>query len=210
VSTVQLAWPTLGGPIRASSLPPARDDDAELLGHLDASTEDEVFAVLVTRYQERVFRLALSLLGPGGELEAEDVAQEVFLQVHRKLHTFRSESRFSTWLYRIAYRKAVDASRRARHRHPHVGDDALAGEADPQPGADGLERTLAAERRAALARALATLPARHRSAVYLHYWLGLSVEEIARLLDASPNTVKSYLHRARARLAPLLSGGAFS
>lgn len=204
--SVELAWSFPSAPLRATGLRSAEGtDDAEILRRLDAGTEEEVFSVLVRRYQDRVFRLALSVLGPGNELEAEDVAQEVFLQLHRKLDTFRSESRFSTWLYRIAYRKAVDAQRRARHRHPHLGEDVLGEGADRSPQSSPLERALADDRRRALHRAITALRPRQRSAIHLHYWLGYSVEEIAKLHGTSPGTVKSDLHRARARLAPLLS-----
>jgi len=203
----EIAWSFPPPPLRVMGLleDEGTDDDAAILCRLDAGTEEEIFSVLVRRYQDRVFRLALSVLGPGNELEAEDVAQEVFLQVHRKLHTFRSESRFSTWLYRLAYRKAVDAQRRARHRYLHLGDDALVEGADPSVESSPLERALADARRRALHRALAQLRPRQRSAVHLHYWLGCAVEEIAALHGTSPGTVKSDLHRARARLAPLVS-----
>ncbi len=170
----------------------------------------EAFTILVDQHRERVFRLALSVLGPGGAAEAEDVAQEVFLTVFRRLHTFRNESRFATWLYRITYRRAIDVRRRARFRLPHTGDEVLAA----LPATDAAGRTIAhpfseaisVEERIRLYAAVEALPELQRSAVYLHYWLGETVEAIGRLLGRRPGTIKSCLHRARAKLARLLGG----
>jgi RNA polymerase sigma factor (sigma-70 family) len=176
--------------------------DADLIRRLRETGSHECFAALVERYRGRVFRLAVSILGPGGVAEAEDVTQETFVLVHRRLHTFRSESRFCTWLYRLAYRRAVDYRRQARFRLPHVADEAL--ESLPGGGPSSLEQLLATERDAQLVAAVAALGDPHRSAVYLHYWLGESIDSIAELLQVRPGTVKSYLHRSRKRLARLL------
>lgn len=187
----RLAW------IAALSARSRDVSDTELLSRLKAGEEDEVFAILLQRYQERIFRLAVSILGREGQFDAEDVAQEVFLKLYRKLHTFRCESRLSTWIYRIAYRMAIDARRRPRHRYRHVEEGSLEGLSTTSPVTD---RTVSGE----LAKALQQLPARQRSAVLLHYWMGYSTEEIAELHAASTGTVKAWLHRARRRLGQLL------
>lgn len=85
----------------------------------------ESFEVLVDRYKDRVFRLAVSIVGPGYAAEAEEVAQEAFLRAYRSLDHFRGESAFGSWLYRITYNLAIDAKRKARMRYPHVGEEAL-------------------------------------------------------------------------------------
>ena len=188
----------------ATQVPPdqGKPADADLIRRLRETGSDECFAALVERYRDRVFRLAVSILGPGGAAEAEDVTQEIFVLVHRKLHTFRSESRFSTWLYRLAYRRAVDYRRQARLRLPHIGEEVL--ESLPGGAPSSLEQMLATERGVQLLAAVSALDDPHRSAVYLHYWLGESIDSIAELLQVRSGTVKSYLHRSRRRLARLL------
>jgi RNA polymerase sigma factor (sigma-70 family) len=196
-STVAIiAAPTRVSPDRG------RPADADLIRRLRETGSDECFAALVERYRDRVFRLAVSILGPGGAAEAEDVTQEIFVLVHQKLQTFRSESRFSTWLYRLAYRRAVDYRRQARFRLPHVGEELL--ESLPGGGPSALEQMLATEREVQLLAAVDALGDPHRSAVYLHYWLGESIDSIAELLQVRSGTAKSYLHRSRKRLARLL------
>jgi RNA polymerase sigma-70 factor (ECF subfamily) len=186
------------------------DDDlvARLLAARSSGTDqeaEELFALLVHRHQRRVFKLVLSVLGPGRGAEAEDLTQEVFLKVYRRLDSFRSESRFSTWLYRIAYRRAIDLKRLARFHMLHVDDEVLAslpteGETAPAP----YRNTLNSEARIKLYAAVMVLPQLQRSAVLLHYWMDEDVETIAKLLDRRPGTIKSLLFRARKRLARLL------
>ena len=167
---------------------------------------DEQFALLVHRYRGRVFRLAMSVLGPGASAEAEDVTQEVFLRVYRRLDTFRSESRFSTWLYRIAYRRAIDFRRTARLRLPRTTDEILEAWSDQPDGATNpLGQALSRERALSTHSAVHALKEPYRSTLYLHYWLGLGVDEIAALRGVAPGTVKSWLHRARAKVEHLLS-----
>lgn len=170
-------------------------EDAQVIERFLATRDGDAFEILVDRYKDRLFRLALSVLGNGHEAEAEEVTQDVFVKAFQQLSGFRAESRFSTWLYRIAYREAVDHKRRGRLRWPHVDESELekrspAGE-DPHAAAE------AQERRRQVQSCLEVLPDLYRSALHLHYWLGHSVEEIAELLGVPTGTVKSYLHRGR-------------
>jgi RNA polymerase sigma-70 factor (ECF subfamily) len=183
---------------RLGSAPGASDDDAALLRSYLRNRDPELFARLVRRHEASVFRLVVSILGPAHGADAEDVTQDIFVHVYHKLDNFRFASRFSTWLYRIAYRKAIDEKRRARYRHPHVGEELLAqrpeSSVDPQQGALGREAAQA------LRKQVAELTEPYRSAVLLYYWMDLPVEEISRVLGAKATTVRSYLHRARAKL----------
>jgi RNA polymerase sigma-70 factor (ECF subfamily) len=180
----------------------SRDDRDLIRGFLEGHDE-ECFGALVARYRDRVLRLAASILGPGAGMEAEDVTQEVFVQVHRKLGTFRSESAFSTWLYRIAQRRALELRRRARYRHPHTHDAVLAGLAATTDD-DGLTAAVARQRQLALYSAVEALKEPLRSTIYLHYWLDESIESIAELKGARPGTIKAQLHRGRKRLGTFL------
>ncbi len=179
---------------------------AEIIARSLKSGDESLFAELVDTYKERVHRLVVSILGPGFDADAEDVAQEVFIQVYRSLPSFRRDSTFSTWLYSITRRKAIDRKRRARFRMPHVDERALETAADVAAGAHRIQPTGTGgaidefEQRDLVAAVLAALPQRYRTVVHLRYWMGCSVNEIAELSGMRPGTVKSHLHRARALL----------
>lgn len=175
--------------------PPTVETDDALLERCRAGADAEAFGELVRRYQDRVFRVALSVLGRGFAGEAEEVAQEVFLRVHRAIGSFRGESQLGSWLYRIAFNQAVNVKARVRYRAPHLGVEALAEAAAPGPDAHDALAARRSER--ALLECIAELPEVYQSALRLHYWMDAGVAEIATLLGVPENTVKSYLHRAR-------------
>lgn len=178
-------------------------EDAQIIAEFLRASQPDLFELLVDRYKERVFRLVLSILGPGWTGEAEEVTQEVFVIVYRQLETFRQESGFGTWIYRIAFNRAIDAKRRPHRRHPHVSAEVLEGVADrsrPSP----LTAAEIAEQRQLVRSCMDQLPDVYRSVIYLHYWLECSMDEIGDLLGVAPGTVKSYLHRGRQRLYVLM------
>lgn len=157
--------------------------------------EAEAFEALVVTYQHRVFSIAVRMLGDRSE--AEDVAQEVFLRVHRSIRGFRGEAKLSTWLYAITSRLCLNRLKSGSHQRK-AGETALERIADgrPDPGAT-LE---ASELDAALHRAIAELDDERRIVVVLRDLHGLSYEEIATALDLELGTVRSRLHRARMEL----------
>ena len=191
---------------------PAVDED-EALAARAAAGEEPAFEELVARYQARVYRLACRLTGSEGD--AKDVLQETFLAVHRGLPAFRGESRFSTWLYRIATNAAL-MQRRARARRPTESLEAFL----PRFDADGrhaaepadllaasraderLDRKLLAEKaRAGLER----LPDIYRDAFVLRDLEEMSTSEVAELLRIDPAAVRQRVHRARMMLRGYLS-----
>jgi RNA polymerase sigma-70 factor (ECF subfamily) len=141
---------------------------------------------------------------------ADDLAQDVFVKVYCHLAKFKFESEFGTWLYRIAVNHIKDHLRKIGRRKEvsleDVAEGRLAAE-DPGPGREA-ER-LTEERRAAVHKALSTLPQKYNVILTLRDVRGLSYEEIADVLKISPGTVDSRLHRARRQLrkkmAPLLA-----
>ena len=161
----------------------------------------EAFETLVVTYQHRVFSIALRMLGDRGE--AEEVAQEVFLRVHRSIQSFRGEAKLSTWLYAITSRLCLNRLK-SPGRQRRVGEAALARIANghPDPGAT-LE---ASELQGALHRAIAELDEERRIVVVLRDLHGLAYEEIAAALDLELGTVRSRLHRARMELKQRLEG----
>ena len=171
------------------------ETDATLAAAYRDRGDQEAFTELVRRYRERVFRLALSILGEGFAGEAEEVTQEVFFRVHGAVASFRGDAQFSSWIYRIAFNVALNLKARVRYRAPHLSEETLATTA--APAADPVERL-------ALMGAIEELPEIYQSALRLHYWMGASIEEIAELIGVPENTVKSYLHRARRLLYGIL------
>lgn len=170
------------------------DDESALVAYLRTGDAD-LFRLLVERHQDRVFRLVASVLGPFADLDAEQVTQAVFLQIHEKLASFRGEARFGTWLYRVAYNRALKQRRRARVRLPHVSLKALRHLPSHPPDED-----VGQDRRRTVARLVEELPGVYRTVIHMHYWQDSSVEEIAEILGVAAGTVKSYLFRARQRL----------
>jgi len=170
--------------------------DSDLVARFRETRDDELFQQLVERHQQRVFHVALSVLGPAYSGDAEEVAQEVFLQAYLQLDGFRGDSALSSWLYRIAWNRAADRRRLARFRHPHVAQDFGAASPDAGPLAGVLDR----ERFARVQAAVETLPEVYRTLVRLHYWLGCPLVEIQEITGIPEGTVKSYLARARKRL----------
>jgi RNA polymerase sigma-70 factor (ECF subfamily) len=176
--------------------------DSDLVAAYRERDDQQAFTELVRRYREPVFRLALSILGPGFAGEAEEVAQEVFLRVHHSLESFRGDAQFSSWIYRIAFNQAINLKERVRYRAPHLSEQMLAAKASP--ATDPLSQLESARSNRALIECVDELPEIYQSALRLHYWMGMGVAEIASLIGVPENTVKSYLHRARQRLHEML------
>jgi RNA polymerase sigma-70 factor, ECF subfamily len=145
------------------------------------------FERLVRTYQEPVWRFLRRLLGDAGM--AEDVAQETFLRVFRRLPTFSFQAKFSTWVFQVARNAGVDELRSRRRRIR------LASLAPPPTPAVGMP-----EARAEIDAALASLPVDLREAVLLIEVLGLRYHEVARVLGVPEGTVKSRVFSARSRL----------
>jgi RNA polymerase sigma-70 factor (ECF subfamily) len=184
---------------------PAADPGPERALIARARAGDEsAFAQLVTEHSARVYG-ALRRFGLTPQ-EADEVAQEVFLRAWRGLERFEERSRFSTWLYRIAFN---EAQRRLARRPPatassQAGDeDAIAALAAPIV-AGPQARILDREFEQMLERALAQLPADLRAAVVLRDLEGLSTEEAAAAAGLRQAAFKSRLHRGRMRLRALL------
>jgi RNA polymerase sigma-70 factor (ECF subfamily) len=159
------------------------------------------FGSLVERHHAALLRILVGVVGDPHA--AEDVAQEIWIIVYRRLPGFQFRARFSTWLYRVAIREACSAKRRIqRWLGRHV---ALGGRDAPAPGREVGDELASHEE---IHRALARLPRSERIAFVL-YAEGLRYEEIAAAQDCGSGTVATRIHRARRRLAefvPLPAG----
>jgi RNA polymerase sigma-70 factor (ECF subfamily) len=158
--------------------------------------DQAAFATLVRRHQNMVFSIALHMLR--GRPAAEDLAQDVFLELYRSLDRLESDAHVVSWLRRVASHRCIDEIRRRNHR-PEFGTDMLpeTGHA-PQP-----REVFAADRLQAL---VAGLPARARMVVVLRYQEEMEPTEIADTLGMPVNTVKSHLRRSITALRERLIG----
>ncbi|WP_161486071.1 RNA polymerase sigma factor [Desulfotomaculum copahuensis] len=183
--------------------------DAQLIG-LSRQGDREAFAGLVTRYQQKVFTVALRLLQD--REEARDVTQEAFIRAYRNLSRFHTGAAFSPWICAIAVNLARDCwRRRQREPGPFPGDDGDGSLPDVPDDRYSPEKIWAAkEKRQAVQRAVAALPWDYRVTVTLRHFQNMSYEEIARSLGLPLNTVKTRLRRGRLmlqkELAPWLAG----
>jgi len=176
--------------------------DSELVSRAQRG-DDEAFSELVDRYRERLFFVALSVLGPAFSPEAEDAAQVGIMKAYRAIAGFRAESSVATWLSRIVRHEALAIKARSRFRRPHLGEESVA--AMPHQAATPEQESLAKQQNADLQACIQHLPEIYQTIVRLYYWLDWPVGEIAALLVLPENTVKSYLHRARKLLHNCLS-----
>lgn len=178
--------------------------DNDLIAAVLAGNET-AFADLVDRYKDRVFRLLGRFCRDA--VECEDLAQDVFLKVFRKLHTFQHDSAFFTWLYRITVNTATDHLSRASRRRLHlVEDESTLDSGSPREGgpvaADA--RLLDAELAAVTRKILDKLPEKYRTILVLREYEDLSYTEMAEVLDCNLGTVESRLFRARQRFKEAL------
>ena len=186
-----------------SRTPPRVDPDAVLVESLRRGDEDAPEA-LVTAYGDRVYRLAVRITGV--EQDAEEVVQDALWTAARKIDTFKGESAFGSWLYRIT---ANAAYQKLRSRHgkrqeiswedlmPAFDASGKRGDVERDWSAQTDEPAIQGELRSLLNRAVSDLPPDYRTAFVLHDVEGMSNPEIAQALKISLPAVKSRVHRSR-------------
>lgn len=166
-----------------------------------ASEEQDDFEAIVRTYGSRVYNLACQMLGD--REEARDAAQEIFLRVHQNLESFRSEAKFSTWLYRLAMNHLLNYRRRwLRTRFERLGEPSTGATIEPVSAAPQPEQQLLNREQAEVVRrSIAKLPPKLRAALVLKDLQGLSYSEIGDVLGVTEGTVASRLNAARSTLA---------
>src|SRR5688572_227199 len=168
-------------------------DERELVARCQRG-DDSAFAELVDRYKNLVYGMIYRMMTD--RTQVEDLAQDVFLKVHRGLPYFRGESRLSTWIYRIVANVCVQA-RSSRRPMPSSTDV-------PEPAsADGAFADL--ELRDRIEKAMARLPDNYRFLIAAHYLKGVQYEALAESLNIPLGTVKTHLFRAKRQLRELMS-----
>jgi len=185
-------------------MPAKVDPDAALMLRVKKGDRD-AFTALVEKYQQPVMNFVRRTVRD--ETEAEDLAQNVFLQVYKSAPRYVSTAKFSTWLFTIARNLCLNEIRR-RSRHPAESLDATHPESEDQPlhqfedkaVAPAPEQVLHGELEEKIEQALADLPENQRTALLLCRQDELSYEEIAEVLDCSLSATKSLIHRGRETL----------
>ncbi len=169
-----------------------------------ARGDESAFERLITPHLDATYRLCLHLMG--NEQDAADMAQEALVRAWRSLSTYKGQSKFSTWLYRIAHNVCLDELRKRKAKQTQSLQALQESGYDPIDPTDTPERAAArSETRSQLRTAIAGLSDEHRTVLVLRDVHGLSYEEIASVLDVNLNTVKSRIARARSALRKILS-----
>ena len=187
------------------------ENEAQFVARLVARDES-AFNELVVTYERRVFALVFRMLGRRDE--AEDLAQEVFVQVFKAIDQFRGESKLSTWIYRIAVNLCKNRSKYLSRRHAGDTEDvdamvdrapfsqakgvSVGGISQPDELVEGMQLEVIVK------RAIAQLEPEFREVLVLRDVEDLSYEEIATITGLPDGTVKSRIHRARAQLRALV------
>jgi RNA polymerase sigma-70 factor (ECF subfamily) len=178
------------------------DEDTQLIRRLRAG-DQRAFDLLVEHYRQSVFNIMYHTLGRIGN--ADDLAQDIFIKVYNALPSYREQSTFSTWLYRITVNVCIDEVRRQKRRKS-FGPDRLDGIQPDEPAGKGIPDQIEQQEMTELIHdAIAALPEPYRTVVILRDINELSYEEIAKILKCRIGTVKSRLFYARMTLRRQLS-----
>jgi RNA polymerase sigma-70 factor (ECF subfamily) len=173
------------------------DDDQLIIDQIRAG-QKELFRLLVQRHEQAVYGMGMSFFR--NREDASDFAQDVFLKAYRGLPHFEGRSRFSTWLYRIAYNTAVNSVTRKKDYR------SLAEDEDGSDGETPERKTLREAAREAVQAAVRELPDRYRICIDLFFFYERSYQEIEAITGYPVNTIKSHVFRAKKLLREKLEG----
>jgi len=192
--------PLLNTPSIVEQTEISADADDLTLCRLAAGNNLAAFEIIYQRYNRRTYSLCLRMTN--SQTEAEDLTQEVFIQLFRKIGSFRGDSAFSTWLHRLTVNQVLMHFRRRSVKNEKTSED---GEM-PEQTVSGTENPnkMPVIDRLALNKAIEQLPPGYKKVFWLHDVQGYEHEEIARMLKLSVGTSKSQLHKARLKLRGLL------
>lgn len=157
--------------------------------------DKRAFDVLVLRYQSPLRRFFLNLT-LGDAVLSDDLSQDTFIKAYTHIASFRGSARFSTWLLRIGYNVYYDHLRKEKEKE-HVPLDHILWKSDGKNGAN-------TDKNMDIYTALRELKEEERTAVLLYYMEDMKQEQIARVMDCPPGTVKTYLHRAKEKMGTFL------
>lgn len=168
---------------------------------------EAAFKTIVATWQDMVYNTALGIIQ--NVEDAEDISQEVFVQVYESIHTFKGEAKFSTWLYKITVTKTMDHIRRKKRKKRFAFIQSLFGHNDEiahdppdfhHPGVVLDKKEAAAE----LFKAIDQLPENQKIAFTLNKLEGLNYQEVSEIMNTTVPSIESLLHRAKNNLKKLL------
>jgi RNA polymerase sigma-70 factor (ECF subfamily) len=160
------------------------------------SGDAKVFRLLVRRYEKAVFSMGMSFFH--NREDASDFSQEVFLKIYRNLAQFKGGSRFSTWLYRVAYNTGINGINRRKDYRSLAEEDAVPDFDTPE------KRVMLKSAKAAIKQAVDGLPERYRICVDLFFFYDRAYKEIVTITGYPGNTIKSHVFRAKKLLQETL------
>jgi RNA polymerase sigma-70 factor (ECF subfamily) len=163
--------------------------------------DTNAFSVLVDRYKDLVYTLAIRMMK--NKEEAEEVAQDTFIKTYKSLEKFKGDSKFSTWIYRVAYNTCLDRLKKQKRQQSTVAIDEYT-EHQVKTIDNALDKIEAEEKKLAIQNCLNALPSEDSYLLTLFYFEELSLEEISKIIGLKPNNVKVKLFRSRKRLATVL------
>ncbi|RHJ80006.1 RNA polymerase sigma factor [Parabacteroides sp. AM08-6] len=161
------------------------------------------FACLLDKYSRQVYSLIFKVVR--NREDAEELAQDVFVKVYRYLSSFKGDSSFSTWIYRIAYNTAISETRKKKHEFLAI-EDAIINNVSEEEVAEALGRSDTSVQMNKLDAALEQLPPEERAIILLFYIKEKTIDDIADITGLSSSNVKVKLHRIRKKLFVILKG----
>ena len=176
-----------------------KDDQTYINDILKGDTN--AFSILVERYKNMVFTLALKMVK--SREEAEEISQDSFIKAYKNLSKFKGDSKFSTWLYKITYRTSLDSLKKNKEKYNiDTIDEVTINKIKSTEGIlEGIERK---ERAEVINKCMLSLPEDERAVLWMFYFEELSLKEIIDVTDFSEANVKVKLHRARKRLLSIV------
>ena len=162
--------------------------------------DKEAFSWLVDTYRDMIYTVCLRMLT--SEADAAEAAQDVFVKAYRYLDSFKEKSKFSTWLYRIAYNQCISEIRK-KVKLIDLVDEVPEDEVN-KSDLDGLDLIAAEERSRYLQMAIESLPETDGVVVTLFYYEELSLEEIAEVTGLTNSNIRIKLHRSRNKICPVI------
>jgi len=175
------------------------NDQVYINNILDGDTS--AFTVLVDRYKDLVFTLAFRMMK--NREEAEEVSQDTFIKVYKSLTKFKGDSKFSTWIYRVAYNTCLDRLKKNKRQQYTVAIDEYT-EHQVKTLDNALDQMEAKEKEQAIQNCLELLPSEDSFLLTLYYFEELSLDEISKIVGLKPNNVKVKIFRSRKKLATIL------
>lgn len=176
-------------------------NDDQILIEAIQNGDTRAYAQLVSRYKDLVFTLAIRMLKH--REEAEEVAQDTFIKVFKSLDKFKGDSKFSTWIYRVAYNTCLDRIKKnKKHLNDVTIDEYTFNKLDTIDNA--LDNIIKEEKSTLIKNCINKLPEDSSALLTLFYFEELSLDEISKIINVEANTVKVKLFRARKKLAVIL------